>query len=119
MSRINSVSGVLVAFFLILAVAIGSIVFGIANATHVETQYACHVTDKDRSSNGNGGSDMRVYTDNCGVFNVADSLLSWTWSSADTYNEVEVGETYDFTTRGYRVPFFSMFPNVVEVEPVG
>lgn len=96
---------------------VGAITFGIINATHVEVHENCHVTDKDRTSgSGDQPSNMRVYTDNCGVFEVKDSWLSWTFSSADTYNEVTVDQTYDFTTRGYRIPFLSGFPNIVEVE---
>ena len=106
----------LVAFVLLF---VGAIVFGVVNATHMEDHTNCVVNDKDRTtktdSNGNSSSDARIYTDNCGVFQVADSLLSFTWSSADTYNSIKVGETYDFTTRGYRIPFFSAFPNIVEV----
>lgn len=88
--------------------------WGIYSSFHVEVHEGCQVVDKDRTSDGNGGSDMRVYTENCGNFSVADSLLSWTWHSSDTYREIEVGQTYDLKTRGIRVPFFSQFPNITE-----
>lgn len=119
----NSTAGPVVIIGLLVAVLVViGVVFGIRNATHVETLHDCKVTDKDRTSvsDGNGGSksDARVYTDSCGVVRVGDSLLSWTFSSSDTYAEIEVGKTYDFKTRGYRVPFLSMFPNVVEVTEV-
>jgi len=94
------------------------LIFGIANATHTSTHIECLVTDKDRTGDRNGGSDMRVYTKNCGVFEVADSWLSLTWSSADTYNSIHRGSWYNFTTRGWRIPFFSSFPNIVGVEEV-
>lgn len=95
---------------------VGGIGFGVFNATHVETHEDCIVTEKDRTRNSDGGSDARVYTENCGTFQVADSLLSMTWSSADTYASIDAGETYDFTTRGFRIPFFSAFPNIVEAD---
>jgi hypothetical protein len=105
--------------FVVLAAA--GITFSIINATHVEHR-TCTVNDKDRTtvsdSDGNNKSDMRVYTDQCGVLHVADSLLSWTWHSSDTYASMKTGHTYRVTTRGFRVPFLSMFPNVVEAAEV-
>lgn len=94
----------------------------IVNATHVE-HFTCTVTDKDRTSttdkDGKSKSDARVYTKECGTLRVADSVLSWTFSSSDTYASMERGKTYKVTTRGFRVPFFSMFPNVVKAREVG
>lgn len=117
---------ILLAVIGVAVLVVGFIVFTLINALHVQEHQGCVVTDKDRTtkvtSDGNGGttsrSDARVYTENCGTFVVADSLLSWTWSSADTYASIKVGETYDFTTRGFRIPFFSAFPNIVEANPV-
>ncbi len=90
--------------------------FAIANMTHVEHR-TCTVVDKDRTRTDDG-SDARVYTEECGVLRVADSLLSWTWSSSDTYAQMERDRTYRVKTRGFRIPLFSQFPNVVEVEEV-
>ena len=99
------------------ALFLGGLGFSILNATHVE-EHTCTVTEKDRTKNSDGSSDARIYTEDCGTLRVGDSLLSWTWSSADTFGQIDEGERYHFTTRGFRVPFFSMFPNVVEVEEV-
>lgn len=96
---------------------IGSVVFAIANATHIEYR-TCTVIDKDRTTKSDGNSDARVYTKDCGTLHVADSLLSGTWHSADTYASIRPGHRYRFQTRGYRVPFFSMFPNIVQVTQV-
>ena len=111
-----ALSGVLVGTLIL-----GAIIWGIiANAAHTETQ-TCTVKDKDRTSSvdadGNRSSDARVYTD-CGVMSVGDDLLTGHFSSADTYSDIEVGKTYEFKTRGYRVPLFSRFPNVIEVTEV-
>lgn len=96
----------------------GAMVFGIVNVTHTSRHSGCEVSGKDRTSGSNGHSDMRVYTSNCGVFQVKDSFLSWTWHSSDTYASIQIGHVYDFTTRGYRIPFFSKFPNIVHAEEV-
>jgi hypothetical protein len=102
---------------LVAVLFVGGIAFNIINATHVSHR-TCTVNDKDRTSKSNGKSDMRVYTDQCGVMHVGDSILSWTFHSADTYASIKPGHTYKMTTRGFRVPFFSMFPNVVKAEEV-
>lgn len=102
---------------LFACIFIAAIGFNVVNATHVETR-TCHVTDKDRASGYKGKSDMRVYTTDCGVLHVGDSLLSWHFNSADTYESIHKGETYTVTTRGFRIPFLSMFPNVVDAQPV-
>jgi hypothetical protein len=110
---------------LFVLVFVGVVGFNIANVTHVEHK-TCSVTDKDRSvkinsdSHGNttSSSDARVYTKDCGTLRVADSWLSWTFSSADTYASIHKGRRYDIATRGFRIPFLSMFPNVVEAKEV-
>lgn len=95
-----------VAVFLLLLVGVG-VYGGVRTTEHT----ACEVTDKDRTSNSEGKSSMRVYT-SCGTFEVADSLFIGRWDSADVYADIEVGETYDFTVRGWRVGFLSHFPNI-------
>ena len=99
---------------LIAVIAIG---FGIANATHVEHK-TCTVDSKDRTSTSEGKSDARVYTTDCGVLHVGDSLLSWHFNSADTYASIRPKQRYEFTTRGLRVSFLSMFPNVVDAKEI-
>ena len=75
------------------------------------------VTDKDRMSDKNK---YLVYTfDQSGesrVFEITDSVLKWRFDSSDDYNRIEVGKTYRFTTGGYRIPLFSMYPNIYDYE---
>jgi hypothetical protein len=75
----------------------------------------CTVEEKDRAKNSSGSSDMRLYTEECGVLQVGDAALRGHFDSADDYAAINVGETYEFTTVGWRVPFLSMFPTVIEV----
>lgn len=80
---------------------------------------SCHVTDKDRTTNPeSGSSNMRVYTDNCGVFVVGDSFLKGRWDAADDYSQIEVGKTYDFETIGFRIRLLSTFPNIIEAKEI-
>lgn len=113
-SREGCVVGfIIVAVFTLAIVSIG---FGAVSAFHTSTYSACVVNDKDRATNHDGKSSMRIYTDNCGTFTVKDSILSGRFDSADDYSRIKVGKTYDFNTRGWRVPIVSAFPNIVEVK---
>ena len=87
-----------------------------SDVTHVATQ-TCTVTDKDRAKSSDGNSEMRVYTNECDVLEVSDSLIDGQFDSASIYGRIQVGQRYEFTTRGYRLPLFSMFPNIVDVKP--
>ena len=78
----------------------------------------CVVTKTDRAKNSDGGSDARVYTKNCGTFQVKDSLWKGKFRSGDTYGAIEEGHTYNFTTIGWRNGFLSMFPNIIKVTQV-
>lgn len=106
-----------IAFAVILAIAaVGGVAY--AGSTNNVT---CTVNSKEsvvKSTENGTGHEYRLYTegvDGCDVFTVSDELWSLNFESASTYNQIKEGETYSFTTRGWRVPIFSMFPNVVRV----
>lgn len=87
-------------------------------AMYPEHTAVCKVTGKDRTSNHNGGSDMRIYTANCGTFKVADAVSLGHFNSADTFGQIQEGHKYRFTYRGFRAGFFSAFPNILKVQEV-
>ena len=79
--------------------------------------HGCLVTDKDRTSGGSGGgSDMRVYTDHCGNFKVADNWFKGVTDSSDTYRKLQKGHTYTLTTTGFRFGLTSSFPNIISAQ---
>jgi len=87
------------------------------NNSNRQTQ-VCTVTEKDRTMKREGGSDMRVYTEDCGTLSVADNWVNGIMNSADVYAQIKPGNTYEFETVGFRVPILSGFPTIVEVTPV-
>ena len=105
------VAGFVVLVF--LAVIITPIVGGILTTS---TQQNCVVTEKSTAVS-DGESQYRVHTENCGTFSIEDSLLDTRFDTADMYGAIQNGETYDFSTRGKRVGFLSMFPNIIEATP--
>ena len=103
--RANKLMFIIVPIMIIGIIGITSIQYSSAT-----TYQSCTVTDKDRvHSSDNGQSDMRVYS-SCGVFHVKDMALNMDFDSADLFNSIEEGKTYDFDTTGKRIPFLSMFP---------
>lgn len=102
----------------IIAMLLGLVVYTWASYVNERT-ITCTVTEKDRTQRPKGGSDARVYTEDCGTLQVADATFKGHFSSADTYAQIEPGETYEFTVIGFRVPVLSDFPNIIEVHEVG
>jgi hypothetical protein len=70
-------------------------------------------TDKDT---GNVESTYLIYT-NRGVFRNDDARWFLKFDSSDFYGNLEKGKTYDLKVYGWRIPFFSMYPNIVRMKP--
>lgn len=49
-----------------------------------------------------------------GVYENTDNVFRMKFNSADVYNQLQNGKTYMCDTYGWRVPFLSMYPNIVE-----
>ncbi|MDN5971837.1 hypothetical protein [Bifidobacterium crudilactis] len=104
----------------VLAVIVGVLLLPVlasCSVPNTQTHTGCVVTDKDRTSTSDGGSDMRVYS-SCGTFQVADELLVGRFDSADVYAQIEVGRTYTFETGWWRIDWMSRFPNILSVKEV-
>lgn len=104
--------------FVSLLIAVGALAYPVATLGSKE-QRTCTVSEKDRTRDSDGNSNVRIYTEDCGVLSLQDSLIGLSFDTADKYNSIKPDQTYRFTTYGWRVTFLSMFPNIVEVEEVG
>lgn len=56
-----------------------------------------------------------VYSDK-GVFRNEDTWYYFKFDSSDLYNNLRSGETYSCKSYGFRVPLFSMYPNLVKCQ---
>jgi hypothetical protein len=104
---------IFVGIFAVVALVIaglGSYAYAQTEATYTN----CVVTKTDRTTNSDNQSQARVYTENCGTFEVSDNLFKGQFNSADTFGALVPGETYDFETIGFRNGFLSIFPNILE-----
>lgn len=94
---------------------LGGIAFSWFSAGVREEHTNCEVTAIDpRIKTAKGSSDPRVYT-SCCTFSVGDYFFAGHFTAGDVYGKLVVGETVDLKTAGYRIPFLSMFPTVLEV----
>jgi hypothetical protein len=56
-----------------------------------------------------------IYTDQ-GVFENTDCWVCFKFASSTLYGRLEVGQTYDLKVYGWRVPIFSMYPNIWKIQ---
>lgn len=111
----EGLEGFLVGGFIgiMLALFVGGGAISYAHAHYDERVLSCTITDKDRG--GDEGS-YRVYTEECGQLSNVDSIWRGKHDSADVWQDIQPGETVDLRIVGWRSPFFSVFPNILEVE---
>lgn len=105
--------GLVAAFVLALVLALP--IYTVA-AYHNDRTVTCTVDGKESIAQEDG-HEYRVYTSDCGNFKVADAFWARNFHASDTYADIKVGETYKFDVNGFRIPFFSDFPNILAVHP--
>jgi hypothetical protein len=77
------------------------------------------VTDKEQVLDIGAGGDTitskyLVFTET-EVFENEDALFLGKWNSSDVQGKLKVGETYTVKVIGWRVPFLSMYRNIVKI----
>ncbi len=78
------------------------------------------VTDKERVTTGSGdsiSSKYLIYTDG-ETFENTDNLFYGTFNSSDFYGRIQRNHRYRLTVCGWRVPWLSMYRNIVEMQEV-
>lgn len=106
-------TGVKVLIFIVVA---GLILMGMTAAYWTKETVTVTVTDKERINSGES-SYYLVFTDG-EVFKNKDSLLYFKFNSSDIYGRLEPGNTYELTVYWFRVPFLSMYRNIVDYKLV-
>ena len=83
------------------------------------------VTDKERIVETRDNKTTSKYlimgkdeNDNPVVYENTDSILRMKFNSSDYQANIEVGDTYKFTVIGYRIPFMSIYENIISYEEV-
>lgn len=91
---------------------------GAAALSGSENTWTATIEDKERINDCSGDtceSYYLVFTD-VGVFKNSDSIIYGKFNSSDVQGRLKIGETYTFTSVGWRVGVFSMYPNIIDVE---
>ena len=95
-------------------------VVGVASCTSSlhfnDTEVIATVTDKE-SVNSKDNHTYLIFTDK-GTFQNEDSLFRGKFDSSDWFGKIKKGETYKFTVIGWRVPFLSLYKNIIKFEKV-
>lgn len=114
MSRANFDRRIILVIACILCV-ITAIVFTICLSFNDHT-YTVTVTDKERVNNDDGSKYLIFGEKENGevlVVENVDSMLRGKFNSSDVYGQIKIGNKYEITVVGVRVPFFSMYENVI------
>lgn len=117
-SRIFNLARIIVILFFALIFVFGLIVEPLWENSNERTITAT-VTDKHPSPDS--GEYLIFCVDALGetiVLRNEDSLLKGKFNSSDFYGKIEIGKTYKFTIVGSRVPFLSMYPNIISFSKV-
>lgn len=115
MSRILPIAVIL----LVIGILVGGVFFSFATIDHTTIEVTrpaerqCKVSSDD-DGNVSTHCNWLVYTTN-EVFVNEDSLLMMKFNSADVTNRLQPGQLYCAKVNGLRVPFLSMFRNVIKV----
>ena len=107
--------------FAVLVLLIIAIAIPCGISYYSEKDYTITVTEKD-IKNYSSSSKFLVFTKTesgkTRVFSMEDTLIKGRWDTADDYAEIQVGETYNVTVIGWRIPFFSEYENIIEFQKV-
>lgn len=77
-----------------------------------------NVTKTERIVTSGGSESKYLVFAKEGVFENTDSILRWKFDSADVHNSILPEQKYNCDTYGWRVPFLSMYPNIVSGERI-
>lgn len=92
------------------------LLFGLITLAYLNTQQEliAQVWKTERVQT-DGNSYYLVFTDK-GVFQNSDSLLFCKFNSSDIYGKLILDKSFSFTIVGWRVPFLSMYPNIIRAQ---
>jgi len=103
----------------IIFIAVCIITIGCTAAfTYNDHTYIGTVTDKERINTEDGSYYLIFTEDIYGCMHVLkneDNILRMKVDSSNIYGSLKIGETYNFTVIGYRIPLFSMYENILSI----
>ena len=98
----------------IIAILTPLLVVGIGSKITTDTNVTITVMEKESVRTGKGSKYLIFTTTE--VFECTDSWFDGKFNSSDFYSRIKVGQTYTVDTRGKRIPFWSMYRNIVRIK---
>jgi hypothetical protein len=104
-------------FILIAVVTLGIVVVGIGGSIlyHFKNDVVEITVQEKEVKRGAETSKYLIFTEQGEVFQNTDYLLSGKWNSSTLQGKLKVGETYTVKVKGMRVPFLSLYRNIMEI----
>ncbi len=109
---------------LLIIALIGCIWFSVARNFN-DTTYTITITDKERVTSSSSKQIISKYIifgddedGNSLVFENSDTWLRGKWDSSNLQGKLKEGKTYEITVVGYRIPFLSMYQNILKAEEI-
>ncbi len=94
-------------------IIIGLLALSPLYAYHTDKEITCTIASKERIVKSNSSKYLIFCEDE--VLQNTDSLWYWKWNSSDFYRELKEGEEYNLRVYGWRIPFLSMYSNIIEI----
>lgn len=109
----------------IVVIFLGVSVFFTAFATFNDHTVVVTITDKERVTKYNKENTSSYYLvfaeDSQGngvVYQNVDAPIRGKWDSSTMQANLKIGETYELTLVGYRIPFVSSYENIIDYKRV-
>lgn len=108
MNKLSTISSLIIALIVLILLCFDAVF----KYSTVDYQNVC-VDSKERVITQDS-SKYLIFTDK-GVFENTDSLLFFKYNSSDLYAKLRNGSCYDIKRTGWRITFFSVYPNIIKV----
>lgn len=77
------------------------------------------ITVKEKYSIMSGKYGQNVITDSDGnVYSISNSMYHNFFTATELFTKIAVGQTYRVNGFGYRIPFLSIYPNIIKASKV-
>lgn len=125
MKKSSKVNFIVVAIVVLMISVLSEVIFSFN-----DTEYTVTITGKDRITESSEDSDGNshvlskyiVFADdengNSLVFENTDCFIRLKFNSSNVQGYLKYGHTYKITVIGYRVPFLSLYQNIIKVDEV-
>ena len=99
-------------YFILILGILGILNIGYTYGTSGEKTITIEKSEMVINSGGKGRKYL-IFTKN-GVFENTDSFFRFKFNSSDMYSLLKEDKTYNVKYYGWRIPLFSMYPNIYE-----